>query len=100
MQAISAFDDVGTRGGCKDPCMKTVTYFGFPFLSEDSIDYAYAKLYFKNIVKVTEDYLSYTFLSMIAEIGGYAGLMIGFSILDFVSACQVVSALAKSPVMK
>ena len=47
-----------------DPCVKTVTYFGFPFLSDDTIDYAYAKLYFKNIVKVTEDYLSYTFLRL------------------------------------
>ena len=26
---------------------------------------------------------------MVAEIGGYAGLMIGFSILDFVVACQI-----------
>ena len=42
--------------------MKTVTVFGFPFLSEDSIDYAYAKLYFKNIVKVTEDHLAYSIL--------------------------------------
>ena len=43
--------------------MKTVTVFGFPFLSEDAgIDYAYAKLYFKNIVKVTEDHLAYSIL--------------------------------------
>ena len=43
--------------------MKTVTYFGFPFLTEDDeIDFAFAKLYFKNIVKVTEDYLAYSFL--------------------------------------
>ena len=64
-QAISAFDDVGTRGKCMDPCVKTVTYFGFPFLTiEETMDYAYAKLYFKNIVKVTEDYLSYTFLRL------------------------------------
>ena len=48
-----------------DPCVKTVTYFGFPFLTiEETMDYAYAKLYFKNIVKVTEDYLSYTFLRL------------------------------------
>ena len=26
---------------------------------------------------------------MVAEIGGYAGLMIGFSFLDFVVACQI-----------
>ena len=31
--------------------------------------------------------------SMIAEIGGYAGLMIGFSILDFVVACQIAASI-------
>ena len=35
--------------------------------------------------------------SMIAEIGGYAGLMIGFSILDFVVACQIVASISKIP---
>ena len=34
---------------------------------------------------------------MIAEIGGYAGLMIGFTILDFVVACQVVASVSKFP---
>ena len=34
---------------------------------------------------------------MVAEIGGYAGLMIGFSILDFVMACQIAASFgAKS----
>ena len=81
------------------PCVKTVTYFGFPFLTiDETIDYAYAKLYFKNIVKVTEDFVSYDLLrwlkyfeaqlkcvfSMIAEIGGYSGLLIGFSMMDLV----------------
>ena len=62
--AIDAFDNVAGLGdSCKEPCVKTVTVFGFPFLSEDAgIDYAYAKLYFKNIVKVTEDHLAYSIL--------------------------------------
>ena len=64
LQAIDAFDNVAGLGeSCKEPCVKTVTVFGFPFLSEDAgIDYAYAKLYFKNIVKVTEDHLAYSIL--------------------------------------
>ena len=53
----------GLGNDCKEPCVRTVTVFGFPFLSDDDkIDFAYAKLYFKNIVKVTEDHLSYSFL--------------------------------------
>ena len=62
-KAQHAFDNVAAVGeSCKEPCVKTVTFFGFPFLTEEDIDYAYAKLYFKNIVKVTEDYLAYSFL--------------------------------------
>ena len=63
-QAVAAFDNIAGIGEkCIDPCVKTVTYFGFPFLTEDDeIDYAFAKLYFKNIVKVTEDFLAYSFL--------------------------------------
>ena len=53
----------GIGNGCREPCVKTVTVFGFPFLSDDQkLDSAYAKLYFKNIVKVTEDHLAYSFL--------------------------------------
>ena len=61
-QAISAFDDVGTRGKCMDPCVKTVTYFGFPFITSNDNPTGFARLYFKNIVKVTEDFVSYDLL--------------------------------------
>ena len=63
-QAVAAFDNVaGIGNGCREPCVKTVTVFGFPFLSDEiDLDFAYAKLYFKNIVKVTEDHLAYSFL--------------------------------------
>ena len=69
-QAVAAFDNVaGIGNGCREPCVKTVTVFGFPFLSDElTLDSAYAKLYFKNIVKVTEDHLAYTFLRWIVHI--------------------------------
>jgi len=34
------------------------------------------------------EYIPYTILSMVAEIGGLAGIMIGFSILDFINLCD------------
>ena len=46
---------------CPDPCHKMQTIFGFPFLSK--VDgKAFARLYFKNIVKVTDDFVSFDFL--------------------------------------
>jgi len=63
-------------------------YFGFPYINENKESQTgSAKLYFKSIVKITEDFVSYDFLryrsriftfiwdimmfSMVAEIGGY-----------------------------
>ena len=43
-------------------------------------DYVTIVLYFQQDVKVTEEQLSYTFLSLLAEIGGYFGLFLGISI--------------------
>ena len=36
------------------------TMFGFPFIGK--VKKGFARLYFKNIVKVTEDFVSYDFL--------------------------------------
>ena len=95
-------DQIGTQlEACPEPCVKIMTYFGFPFLTRNSKLTGFARLYFKNIVKVTEDFVSYDLLrsvslpmlrclshvsisSMISEIGGYSGLLIGFSMMDLV----------------
>ena len=91
---------------CHRPCSEVHTWFGFP--DKDSIGETEAKLklYFKTIVKVTEDFISYDFLrynpvswflpinilisSMVSEIGGYSGLLIGFSVLDLAVVIQSI----------
>ena len=40
------------------------------------------KLYFKSQVNVRRSNLSYEFLTFVADIGGYLGLLLGFSVLD------------------
>ena len=45
-------------------------------------DSAYAKLYFKSQVQVQRSVLSYSETSLLAEVGGYIGLLLGFSLLD------------------
>ena len=85
---------------CASPCVNMLTTFGFPFFSNNNQSTGFVKLYFKNIVKITEDFVSYdllryyqketffkqqSYFSMVAEIGGYSGLLIGFSLMDIVS---------------
>ena len=46
---------------CPEPCHKMQTIFGFPFYT--NIDgKTFARLYFKNTVRVTEDFVSYDLL--------------------------------------
>ena len=50
---------------CPEPCNTMLTTFGFPFVTkfnETSQATSKARLYFKNIVKVTEDFVSYDLL--------------------------------------
>ena len=82
-----------------------ITTFGMPKQENvENVEKSKARLYFDNTVKVTEDFVSYDLLrfglsneyvyesflkknifSMVAEIGGYSGLLIGFSMMDLAS---------------
>ena len=47
---------------CPVPCVNMITIFGFPFISKRHDNLGRFRLYFKNIVKVTEDFISYDML--------------------------------------
>ena len=56
-------DRIGTQvEACPEPCAKIITFFGFPFISKNGKNTGFCRLYFKNIVKVTEDFVSYDLL--------------------------------------
>ena len=56
-------DRIGTQAeACPEPCTKIITFFGFPFISKNDKSTGFCRLYFKNIVKVTEDFVSYDLL--------------------------------------
>ena len=63
-------------------------WFGIPVIDElrgipeDSSE-AKLKMYFKKMVRVRKSYIVYTIVSLFAEIGGYMGLLLGFSFMDF-----------------
>ena len=48
-------------------------------------------LYFKKSIQVRESYIAYPESSLFAEIGGYMGLLLGFSLLDFAKVVDIFS---------
>ena len=69
---------------CPLPCTTMGINFGIPIVSTIDInpDQAYLKLYFKNQINVRRSVSSYSISSLVADIGGYLGLLLGFSLLD------------------
>ena len=51
--------------------------------SKDDVGFALLTLEFPSRIKVVEAYPAYIFLSLVAEVGGYVGLFLGVSLLDF-----------------
>ena len=43
---------------------------------------AFIKMYIKSTIKVKKTVLDYTWISMVAEIGGYTGLLLGVSVVN------------------
>ena len=56
------------------------------------------KLQFEQFIRVTSSYVSYTGLELVAEVGGYVGLFLGFSILHLTHAFEyVIQLILSSP---
>ena len=58
--------------------------FGYPehHATHIPLHESYAKFYFKSQINVRTSVLSYPYSSMMAEIGAYLGLLLGFSLMD------------------
>ena len=48
-------------------------------------DRARMVFYFRRSVKFTREFVLYTVLSLVAEVGGYVGLLLGFSVFNIAS---------------
>ena len=75
------FFDGDTVDGCQRACNHMDISFGYPSIY-DSGDKSLT-MYFKATVPVRESHLAYPQSTLFAEIGGYTGLLLGFSLLDF-----------------
>ena len=55
---------------------------GLPFNGTGDDNRSYIKMYMKSTVKFKKIVYDFTFLSMVAEIGGYTGLLLGVSVVN------------------
>ena len=67
---------------CPDSCNFTEVNLSPPILENCHESVAKVVFYFKQDIKTSHEYLIYTELSMLAEIGGYVGLMLGISFVN------------------
>ena len=72
---------------CPMPCEKmTVNFAGHDVAGHHDVENeAYVKFYIKDHIEVKKSHLSYTEVSLLAEIGGYVGLLLGVSLKDIAS---------------
>ena len=75
-------NDVRNGNNCNAPCASIDTFFGIPDTQEHRKGKYHLKLYFKNMISVQRSHISYPIESLIAELGGYLGLLLGVSSMD------------------
>ena len=81
------------------PCARMDIFLGLPFIDSEQPDHeASIRIYIKSDVKVKSVIMYYDFTTLAAEVGGYIGMFLGISLVDFTIICN--SALFKVVSMK
>ena len=77
---------------CKLDCSFMSVIFDRSDINENYINGngSYAKLYIKNNVKVSQSIIDYSAISLMAEVGGYLGLLLGTSLFDITYLIDVI----------
>ena len=77
------------------PCAEMEFFLGFPLVNEDrSESEAYIKIYIKSHVKVKSVILYYDMTTLVADVGGYIGMLLGVSLVDLTIMCNAVFSKA------
>ena len=71
------------------PCAGLNVFLGQPDIGKNTVDdQAFIRLYLKSEVKVKSVILYYDFTTLAADIGGYIGMFLGISLVDFTTKCN------------
>ena len=82
---------------CVMPCSNMGIAFGYLVIDKNDPNEALVKFYFKSHVNVRRNILAYSSTNLWAEVGGYIGLLLGFSLLDLT---KLVKGLTFPTLMK
>ena len=86
LKAIERYNHFRSRGLSNMnelPCAGMDIYLGLPFITNNGDENeAYIKIYLKPSIKVKNTVLNYDFVTVVAEVGGYIGLLLGISVVD------------------
>lgn len=80
---------------CPLPCVNMqIRFAGLDSTTDNGNENeTYVKFYIKNQIQVRESHLSYTEVSLLAELGGYIGLIIGVSLMDIATFIDKIFAI-------
>ena len=59
---------------------------------------AYVKFYIKDEIEIKKSRISYTEVSLLAEVGGYVGLFLGASLMDIASLLNKLFVIIKQKI--
>ena len=67
---------------CDSPCRTMDMYIGLPIVTTDIENKAYIRIYLKSTLKVKKTVFNYDATTLLAELGGYLGMLLGISIAN------------------
>ena len=96
-KALGHYLDIESSQLGNMPCARMDIFLGMPYVSNNSEvvnphpymgyglrDKAFVLLYFRTDVKVKRTVYDYDFLTLVGELGGYVGLLIGISLAELI----------------
>ena len=86
----------GQRINCSMPCATMDVKFGVLFNDDKRSDgKSFIRIYMKSYINVQKYVQDFTFLSLLAEIGGYTGLLLGVSMANLTIIVDKIDLLVK-----
>ena len=89
-QDITVWNQTKSLQLCQKPCQQYIITFSNKEQNFIHRNYIRATLEFPKFVRVSSSSYSYTFLELIAEVGGYVGLFLGVSINQISDLFKVI----------
>lgn len=67
---------------CQTPCASMDINMPPYSIGTENPSESFVRIYLKGIIKVQTSYWSYPIISLLAEVGGYVGLLLGISLME------------------